>query len=437
VNLNSLWAFIVGLTKTKLVQNAAIYTGAEVLNKAIPFVLLPVMTRYLTPADYGVVATFTAFVSILGVFVGLGAHGAVTVNFFRLHSNEISKYIANVLLILLISGGVVLFLLFVLQDLIVTKLSITSAWIFMGLLLAAGQFITSINLILWQMEERATAYAVYQIAQTALNVIVTLILVAGFRLGWFGRLAGIATATVLFAVMSLGFIFWRGYVKFEVNGSYIRDALNFSVPLIPHDLSGWLRTGVDRFLLASILGMSATGLYAVGYQVGFVIGVVAAAVNLAWRAFLFNKLIHIGETGKIKLVKAIYGYCAVILFLSVTLGVVSPWLVKVFLGKNFKSASGFVLWIALGYAFDGMYYMVVNQVFFMKKTKWLAPITFSSGILHVILSYTLIKLNGPIGAAQATALSFLISLIMVWILSARVYPLPWLFWRQEQAVAGT
>lgn len=436
MNLNPLWASIVVLAKARLVQNAAIYTGADVLNKAIPFVLLPVMTRYLTPADYGVVATFMAFVNILAVFVGLGAHGAVTVNFFRLHSNEIGKYIANVLLILLISGAATLILLFVLKDLIVTMLSIASTWIFIGVLLAACQFITSINLILWQVEERATAYAVYQIAQTTLNVIVTLILVVGFRLGWFGRLTGMTVATVLFAVMSLGFIYWRGYVKFEFNGSYIKDALDFSVPLIPHDLSGWFRTGVDRFLLASILGMSTTGLYAVGYQVGLVIGVVAAAVNLAWRAFLFNKLIHIGQAGKIKLVKTIYIYCAVILFLSITLGVLSPWLVKLFLGKEYNSASGIVVWIALGYAFDGIYYMVVNQIFFMKKTKWLAAITFSSGLIHVILSYTLIKLNGLMGAAQATALSFLISLVMVWILSARVYPLPWLFWRQEQAAAG-
>jgi O-antigen/teichoic acid export membrane protein len=437
VNSNTLWASIVSLTKTRLVQNAAIYTGAEVLNKAIPFVLLPVLTRYLTPADYGVVATFTAFVSILAVFVGLGAHGAVTVNFFRLHKQEISKYIANVLLILLISGGATLFLLFLLRDLIVTKLSITSTWIFVGLLLAAGQFITSINLILWQLEERATAYAVYQVAQTTLNVIVTLILVVGFRLGWFGRLTGTAVATVLFAIMSLGFISWRGYVRFEFNRSYIKDALDFSVPLIPHDLSGWFRTGVDRFLLASILGMSATGLYAVGYQVGLVIGVIAAAVNLAWRAFLFRKLIHIGRAGKIKLVKTIYLYCAVILFLSVSLGVLSPLLVKRFLGTEFNSSSGFVTWISLGYAFDGMYYMVVNQIFFMKKTKWLAAMTFSSGLIHVILSYVLIKLNGSIGAAQATTFSFLVSLIMVWALSARVYPLPWLFWRQEQAVAET
>jgi O-antigen/teichoic acid export membrane protein len=426
---------IVRLVRTRLAQNAAIYTGAEVLNKSIPFLLLPVMTRYLTPADYGVVATFTAFITVLRIFVGLGTHGAVTVNFFQLPRTAIETYIGNVFFILVASGGVSFILLLVMKNFIATKLSITSTWIFIGLFLAACQFLTSINLILWQLESRPALYGLYQIAQTALTVIVTLILVVDFRLGWFGQLIGITVGTVFFAIISCGLILWRGYVRFEFNWPYIKDALNFSVPLIPHDLSGWFRVGVDRFLLASILGMSATGLYAVGYQVGLTIGVLATAINLAWRAFIFEKLASIDDAGKIKLVKTIYGYCIGIVSLSLILGLLSPWLVKTFLGTQYGSASGLVMWIALGYAFDGIYYMVVNQIFFVKKTKILASITFAAGLLHVAMSYTLIKLNGPQGAAEATTLSFLISLIMVWILSAKVYPLPWLFWRQRTAGA--
>jgi len=140
------------------------------------------------------------------------------------------------------------------------------------------------------------------------------------------------------------------------------------------------------------------------------------------------------QAGKIKLVKAIYVYSVGILVLSILLGVASPWMVRHFLAKDFSAASRFVLWIALGYAFDGMYLMVVNQVLFAKKTKHLAAITFGTGLFHVVLSYLLIRAHGAIGAAQATAVSFLAGLIMVWILSARVFPLPWLFWRQEQAI---
>ena len=83
----------------------------------------------------------------------------------------------------------------------------------------------------------------------------------------------------------------------------------------------------------------------------------------------------------------------------------------------------------MGYAFDGMYYMVVNQVLFMNKTKWLATITVSVGFCHLIVSYALIRLNGSVGAAQATTFSFFLTFVLVWILSSKVYPMPWRFWR--------
>ena len=41
-----------------LVGNAAIYTLANVTNSAIPFLLLPVLTRVLSPEEYGLVTIF-------------------------------------------------------------------------------------------------------------------------------------------------------------------------------------------------------------------------------------------------------------------------------------------------------------------------------------------------------------------------------------------
>ena len=41
------------------------------------------------------------------------------------------------------------------------------------------------------------------------------------------------------------------------------------------------------------------------------------------------------------------------------------------------------------------------------------------------LSYFFIKENGSIGAAQATTISFFITFILVWLLSSKLYPMPW------------
>ena len=86
----------------KLFKNTFIYAGSSAINQAIPFFLLPIMTRYLTPTDYGIVATFNVLLAVMGVFVGLSMNGAVSVNFFKLNRDELKKYIGNVFFILFV-----------------------------------------------------------------------------------------------------------------------------------------------------------------------------------------------------------------------------------------------------------------------------------------------------------------------------------------------
>ena len=79
----------------KLFGNAAIYLGANILNAGIPFLLLPILTRVLTPADYGTVAMFGIVLSVLGAFTGLSVHGAIGVRYFQLGKKELSEYVGT------------------------------------------------------------------------------------------------------------------------------------------------------------------------------------------------------------------------------------------------------------------------------------------------------------------------------------------------------
>ena len=116
----------------------------------------------------------------------------------------------------------------------------------------------------------------------------------------------------------------------------------------------------------------------------------------------------------------------VILVLAALLSLIAPWIVHTFLDKSYTETIPFIPWIAFSFAFSGMYFMVVNYIFYMKKTAVLAYVTFAVGLMHVGLSYLLIQHNGAIGAAQATSISTFIGFILVWILSDKVYKMPWL-----------
>lgn len=417
------------MIKNRLFNNATVYMIAEIINKAVPFLLLPILTTYLTPSDFGIAATYGAFIGVVCVFIHLSIGSAVGVNFFKLSKMQLKKYIANILLIISTTTLLAFIIVLVFNTQLSAKLEIPLMWLLLGVIVSSAQFLTILNLILWQVEQNPKAYGSYQITKMLANMSMVLIFVVGFEMGWEGQLIGQAIATIIFALISFGIVYRRGYMFFQIDKEYIADALKFGIPLIPHALSGWLRTGIDRIFLTMLISTSATGMYAVGHQLGMVVGVVVMAFNQAYGPYLYEKLTDIEEKDKKKLVKFTYIYFILVLLFAGVLSLIMPWFIVYFLNEKYVDSSKFVPWIAFGYAFQGMYLMIMNYIFYAKKTHVLAIVTFSVGLLHVLISYILIKVNGSIGAAQATSISFFMLFISVWILSAKIYSMPWKFWR--------
>ncbi len=411
--------------KHKLFKNTFIYTGSSVINKAIPFFLLPIMTRYLTPTDYGIVATFNVLLAMVAVFVGLSMNGAISVNFFKLNKEELKKYVGNVFFILFTSFILVYFIACVLRSSLSFFTKIPENWIPTTVIVALFTSFCGVNMVLWQVEQKALPYGLFQISSTILNVSLSLIFVVLLKRGWQGRLWGVIITSVIFGLLNIFVLHKRKYIKVSFNKRYIKDALFFGVPLIPHALGAWITTGIDRIFINSMVGIAATGIYTVGYQIGMIIGLLAISFNLAWAPFLYEKLKENNYSTKIKIVKFTYLYNICIILAALALSFIAPYFLKFFVSKNFYFAYKYVLWISLGYAFNGMYFMVVNYIFYVKKTYILAWVTFTSAGINILLNYFFIKANGAIGAAQATTITYFLQFIMVWILSAKVYKMPW------------
>lgn len=383
------------------------------------------MTRYLTPTDYGIVATFNVLLAVMVVFVGLSMHGAINVNFFKLSKDKLREYIGNVFIILFTNFILIFIVVFFLKYYLSISTKFPEKWIPIVAIIALCQSLFAITLGLWQVEQKSFPYGVFQISRTILNVALSLIFVVVLVWGWQGRVLGVIITSVIFGLLSIFVIYKRKYIKLSFNKKYIKDALFFGIPLIPHALGGWIITGIDRIFINSMVGIDATGIYTVGYQVGMIIGLLAHSFNLAWSPFLFEKLKENNYLTKVKIVKFTYLYNICIILAALTLSFIAPYFLKFFVSKNFYFAYKYVLWIALGYAFQGMYLMVVNYIFYVKKTYILAWVTFFSAGVNVVLNYFFIKANGAIGAAQATTLTFFIKFILVWTLSAKVYKMPW------------
>ena len=415
---------------SKLLQNTFIYTLLQIINSGIPFLLLPILTRYLSPEDYGMISTYNAVFGVVSIFVGLSVAGGVGVSFFHLSSEKLKQYIGNAFNLLLMSSSIVFIVIMLLEPYLVEKFKLPAIWFYIAVLMAWMQMIIAVNLSLWRAQQKAKPFALYEISQTLFNVGLSLFLIVTLHYGWEGRVIGLSSTIILFGLLSVLFIFKRGYAVLNISKETMRDILHFGIPLIPHQAALWVRFSVDILLITAIVGISQTGLYAIGLQFGMVIGVLSTAFNNAYMPHLYEKLKNDEDEEKRSIVKFTYSYFAFMFVFAMMLSGFFVWLIPFYLGDKFQGAAQYIFWLSLAYSFQAMYLMVVNYIFYVQKTYLLSMVTVSTSIFHIVLSYILISNYGAIGAAYASVVSFFLTFVLVWRVSSQLLKMPWALWQK-------
>jgi O-antigen/teichoic acid export membrane protein len=387
--------------------------------------VLPVLTRYLTPTDYGIVSMMGVLVGVAGPFIGLNIHGAISVKYFGSGRAEIARYVGNCFVLLCASTAAVSMVFWLFARPISAAAAFPRDWLPIVIIISISQFVILVLLTLWQVEDRPVWYGAFQVLQAVLNIGLTILLVVGLHLNWQGRVEAQAASVLLCAVIAFVVLRRMGWLRFSYDSSDLQHALKFGVPLIPHAIGALLIAQTGRIFITNMVSVADTGVYMVGYQLAMVVELLAASFNKAYVPWLYSRL-SIGEPRvKRRIVKLTYAYFAAILVFAASLSVLLPSVVSFVVGKDFAAAGQYTAWIALGFAFSGMYYMVANYIFYAGATHILAWITLATAAMNILFNYVLITMNGAVGAAQASALAMFMSFALTWMLSARVYAMPW------------
>ncbi len=410
-----------------LAKNASVYVFSSFFERLIPFLLLPVLTRYLSPGDYGILATFFALVGVMSSVVGLNANQAVMRSYLDLNKSELGLYIAEAIKVTLLSFGVVLFFTSITAQSLHQIIGVPVLWVILSAVIAFFNMMTLIRLHLWQMQYKAFIFALFRVGYSLVNILLSLLFVVVLTWGWVGRADARLLSVVLFGFIAI-FLLTKGeHLRFQVKPhiKYMKDILKVGVPLIPHVLAFTIIGATDRFFLSAMVGPAATGIYSVGYIFGAAVGILHAAFYQAWQPFALEKINYNSEKTNIKLVKFTYLYFVSAIIFGLVYSLVIPYISVLVVGAAFVDSSKFIFWIVMGYTSLGLYRMVANFVFYEKKNYLLGYATVTSALINVIMNYWLIKLNGPIGAAQATFIAFLCMFLITWWLSHKVHPMPW------------
>jgi O-antigen/teichoic acid export membrane protein len=410
---------------TGLAKSSLIYGLGNYGVKLVGFLLIPVYTRYLAPADYGVMALVSTFGQALFIFLNLGQSTAL----FRFYYDDDTpegreRVIAGSLWIaLVVSTPIALLAMTLSGPTARLLLGDSTLWglVGVGILTVACRQLLRLPFAVLRADERDTRYATWSVVRTALSAGLAIALVVGVRLGVWGVLLSQLLAEAICCVILVPPIarsLRAGWV-----GTQMREQLTFGLALLPGAMASFTLDLSDRFFLRHYSTLEEVGLYSLGYRFGEIIFFVVAAVQLAWPQFVF-------ANRKSPQAKQLYSYAttyylAGILFLVLGLSALAPEIVRLMAAPRYQAAAPVVPVIALAGLCEGLRYVLTIGIMFQKR-----PIIRSMGmggaaLVNVVLNLLLIPRYGMMGAAWATLAGFITLIVIEQTVSHRFYPIPY------------
>jgi O-antigen/teichoic acid export membrane protein len=160
----------------KIIENSLIYLLLSIVSKAAPYLLLPFLTSYLEPTEFGKLSIFLVVNSLYVALIGMSMHANITKNFFNKSKFELSIIIGNIFFILIATTIFYLIIILIITLLTKSFFSIPSHYLLIAPIIALFTMINQIYLTILQIQGRAYLFGALEIMNAFLITIITIIM---------------------------------------------------------------------------------------------------------------------------------------------------------------------------------------------------------------------------------------------------------------------
>ncbi|KPF48701.1 hypothetical protein IP87_12420 [beta proteobacterium AAP121] len=375
------------------------------------FVAILVFAAALPPDGFGYVSIFAVLSVVLSMVTGMGLSAAAQQAFFKLPLPEFQHLVSAIVAAVLLLALALAVLLLVLPAALVAYLNLPRPWVLLALGSATAQVLVQLVLTVLQTREQIGTY----LAMVALQVATVLVSAGSFyALGatrWQGALLAQVAAPLLTSAWALLVLARSGCLQRRLDATLLRQALGYGLPLVPHQVAGWTMSMVDRFIIASSLGVAQAGVYSLSFQIAQATNIVSNSFNQALVPVLFRQLADKARApGRLLRLNGLYG-AGLALFSLVFVAVflaAAPHL----LSPSYAPVLVYTPWLILAFFLLAASRIASNFLLFHGRTGVLAISTLSAAAVSLTANLWLVPAQGVIGACWTSAATFLLLLLV-------------------------
>lgn len=407
--------------KAKIYSNTGWYSFSIIMSQLIGIISLPILTLYLSPDEFGIVALVTTFNTLAASLGSLQIFKSV-IRLYYDYDEERKRDFFSTLFYTVIIFGVLIFIIlqiagnFFIQQLFTDDISFYP-YFFIGSFYIVFALPRDLTTEFFKAQERAKRLAIISAFSTVIGFSMSLIFVVALELGATGQLIAISSNAFIFMIVHL--IHFRKLLKLKFDLVIFKESLKFSLPVIPHALGGYLFMYSDKILLQNLLPFSSDknlymiGLYHIAERLASQFKNVVNSFSRA-NAPQFMKLAQDSwDKAKDFSLELSESWFVVVGILFFMLANFSEVIVYLLTEQQYHQAWMLIPIIGISYVFRAIYILPINTFYFLKKTVYLPRATIFAGLLNVGLNFIFIPVYGIYGAAVSTAISFFVNWLCI------------------------
>ena len=395
------------MLKNNLIKKFLSFSIGGYIHALIGLLTVPIVTRMLSPEQYGIASLISIIVEMLVVFCSLALDPSFVRFFYEVEEEERGKLLKDCLyypVFITIFSSLIIFIFRNQISIFILGKKEKVIWLIIVFSIVA-LIIKSFAFLVVRMQQKGGLYSFFYIL---IKVVEFSFILLFFKI--YGNDYKVIVLATLFSTLITSLLMivverkiWKLGGKRKIEK---KELLNFSAPLVLTLALTWVFGSSDKITIKIFSNLKELGLYSGAFRIVSVISVIQTGFTSFWTPFIYER--YSKNPDDLVFYKKANDYLSLIFFLIGFSILATRNIIIILLGEKYYDS----LFIVPMLIFVPIMYLISETTMmgigFKKKSKYFLYISIIVAIFNIIGNILLVPKYGAKGAAISTGISYII-----------------------------